>query len=404
MNNPVQNILNPFIMMNNGLLFACIGLFCISCQATEQKPAYPYTLVDAQATQETKALFANLKKISATHVLYGHEDDLAYGVKWENEQGRSDVKEASGSYPAVYGWDLGDLAQIDKADNLDGVDFDNMKQWIKEGYQRGGVITLSWHMNHLGTEGDTWDTTRVAHRLLPDGDLHNEFNAMLDRFASFVSDLKADSDQQELIPVIFRPYHEHTGWWFWWGSESTTVEEYVSLWRYTVEYLRDVKQVHNLLYAYSPNSLSEFDSYDDYWEKYPGDAYVDILGFDDYFTLQGRYGHEDGVAALGEHLSWLASQARDRNKIAAITETGLEGMTDPTWFTQKLLKAIQYSEDSKQIAYVLTWRNAQEWTKEGHFYAPYQGHSSASDFRSFREDGFVLFEDELPDMYTLTGF
>ena len=86
-------------------------------------------------------------------------------------------------------------------------------------------------------------------------------------------------DKGTLIPVVFRMYHEHTGAWFWWGSKQCTPEEYKQLWIMTVEYLRDKKNVHNLLYAYSP---SETKNEAEYLERYPGDEYVDIVGYDCY--------------------------------------------------------------------------------------------------------------------------
>jgi hypothetical protein len=85
---------------------------------------------DSLATTETKALYNNLKELARTKVLFGHQDDLAYGVQWWEEPGRSDVKETSGSYPAVYGWEIGN---IEGDRNLDSVSFSKMKEWIREG-------------------------------------------------------------------------------------------------------------------------------------------------------------------------------------------------------------------------------------------------------------------------------
>ena len=68
-------------------------------------------IVDPLATKQTKALYQNLLQIKGQGILYGHQDDLAYGVKWTAESGRSDVKEVAGSYPAVYGWDISKIGQ-----------------------------------------------------------------------------------------------------------------------------------------------------------------------------------------------------------------------------------------------------------------------------------------------------
>lgn len=58
---------------------------------------------DPKATPETRALFRNLHCLTPRAILYGHQDDLAYGVSWWAEPGRSDVREVTGAYPAVYG-------------------------------------------------------------------------------------------------------------------------------------------------------------------------------------------------------------------------------------------------------------------------------------------------------------
>ena len=54
-------------------------------------------------------------------ILIGHEDDLAYGVGWKEEKGRSDIKDITGSYPALYGWDV---SKLGRPFNIDTVDFE----------------------------------------------------------------------------------------------------------------------------------------------------------------------------------------------------------------------------------------------------------------------------------------
>lgn len=349
--------------------------------------------IDTNATKETKALYYNLRELAKTKVLYGHQDDLAYGYSWWAEPGRSDVKEVTGSYPAVYGWEIGDLRQ-DKEVSLDNVNFESMKQWMKEGYERGGINTISWHMNHPVTDGSTWDRTPGVAAIIPGGEQHEKFKTWLDKFAGFVSDLKGNKG--ELIPVIFRPYHEHTGSWFWWGEDQTSVDEYVALWRFTVEYLRDEKGVHNILYAYSPDNQAGRE-FANYMKKYPGDDYVDILGMDDYGSMNQR-----DPAEFSKELAWLSEEAAKRNKIAALSETGVEGIPNPKWWTEQVLATFQADPGAKGIAYVLTWRNANyEREQRDHYYASYPGHPSAADMKAFRDNDMIVFEDELPDLYTL---
>ena len=334
--------------------------------------------VDPDATPETKALYANLKKISGNGLLFGHQDDLAYGVGWKEEEGRSDVKSVAGSYPAVYGWDI---AHIGAETNIDGVNFENMARWIQEGYSRGGVVTISWHMENPVTNTHSWDTTRAVSHIIPGGSLHEEYKAELDTVAAFFRKF-AD------VPVVFRPFHEHTGSWFWWGKGNTTAEEYVALWQFTVKYLRDEKKLHNLLYAYSPD---KFSSLEEYLEFYPGDDFVDILGVDDYHGLTNTETAHETV----KRLHAITDLAEEKDKVAAITETGAESIPIADWWTNVLLNTILTDEKTKRVAWVLVWRN----DNEKHHYAPYPKHPSAGDFVRFREHPHVLFEDDLPDMY-----
>jgi mannan endo-1,4-beta-mannosidase len=345
---------------------------------------------DPEATQETKALYANLKRLAPDAVLFGHQDALAYGVKWKVEEGRSDVKDVAGSDPAVFGWELGDLEK-GNAENLDGVNFENMKRWIKRGYDEGGVITISWHMNNPVSGGNAWDTTRAVYAILPGGEKHEMYRTWLDAFAEFDGDLQTESGQP--IPIIFRPFHENTGSWFWWGGAHVTAEEFVRLWRFTVDYLRGQKGLHNLLYAYSTDVFRDKEHY---LEHYPGVDYVDVLGYDDYQALRT----DEGVPLMTMRLRELVEMAQEFGKLPALTETGLEGVPDPTWWTGRLLKAIEADSLSRRISYALVWRNANEADIPGHHFAPYAGHASAADFVQFTADPFVLLVNELPDLYT----
>lgn len=86
-----------------------IGISCASkAQTTNTKPS----LADPKATVETKIMYKNLVTLVNKGILFGHQDDLAYGVNWKYEAGRSDVKDVTGDYPAVYGWDLSGLKKI----------------------------------------------------------------------------------------------------------------------------------------------------------------------------------------------------------------------------------------------------------------------------------------------------
>ena len=161
-----------------------IILFCLICGGKDEKPAYnshsaPSEIrsaiaddlpVDRQATKETINLYRNLKKLLKKGVMFGHQDDVAYGVNWKYEDGRSDVKDVTGDYPAVYGFELGHL-EADEPVNLDSVPFDKMKELISAAYERGGVITISWHLNNPLTGKSAWDPAPgTVASILPGGE------------------------------------------------------------------------------------------------------------------------------------------------------------------------------------------------------------------------------------------
>lgn len=362
------------LIIRSGLILL-VGFIALNpVNGQEVKPA------DPKASKKTKALYSNLALLAEKGILFGHQDDLAYGIGWKDQPGKSDVKDVGGSYPAVYGWDVSKIGQ--RPFNIDTVDFEKMKGWIIEGYERGGMITISWHMDNFATGGDSWDTDgRTVSKILPGGPLHADYVAKLDLFAQFLKDLKG-------IPVIFRPFHEHTGSWFWWGENHCTIAEYKRLWHFTVNYFRDNRKIHNLLYAYSTDV---FDTKEEYLERYPGDEYVDILAFDDYQSIKTLGQTQE----LANRLEIVGSLAAERNKVAALSETGLESIPIENWWTEILLPPLK-KEKSGRLAYVLVWRN---W-HTGHHYGPYPGQKSADDFRKFKQDAFTIFEDDLTDLYS----
>ncbi|HTE10084.1 MAG TPA: glycosyl hydrolase [Chitinophagaceae bacterium] len=339
---------------------------------------------DKKASPETIHLYNNLKKILSKGFMVGHQDDLAYGVNWKYENGNSDIKEVTGDYPAVYGWELGHL-ELDSSKNLDAVPFDKMKQFIATGYARGGVITISWHFTNALTGKSAWDATPgTVAAILPGGVKNDLYKSWLDKLAAFMLDLKGKAG--EPIPVIFRPFHELNGSWFWWGKNFCTPEELKQLYRFTVGYLRDTRQVHNLLYAFNTD---RFKDEEEYLERFPGDEWVDIIGFDIY---QRGKDNEQFIRDMDKSLSTLEKLAAEKNKIAALTEFGYGTLPDSTWWTKALLPAI----GMHKISYALAWRNAGK-SPQGRYeyYVPFKGEASAPDFIKFYQNERTLFQKDV---------
>lgn len=307
--------------------------------------------------------------------LFGHQDDLLYGHSWnatlddDLELSRSDVRDVCGGYPAILGLDLGGI-EVESARNLDGNYFELMRLAAIKHHERGGIVTLSWHLRNPLTGGDSWDVSsdRVVASILPGGEKHDEFVVWMDRAADWILSLK-DADGKQ-IPVLWRPWHEHSGGWFWWGRGHCTDAEYNALWQMTYEHFR-ARGIEGLVWAISPNYMEQ--DFEQWETRYPGDAYVDVIGLDCYAGED----REAYIRQMRAGLNSLRQMCARHGKILAVTETGQEGLPDPKWWTGALAPAIE----GFPVSYVLTWRNASD--RPTHFYAPYADHPAAADFKKW---------------------
>jgi len=315
------------------------GLLLFSILTCQAQPARALLPADPQAGPEAVKLFQRMMDLQKKGVMYGHQDDLMYGYTWWYEKDRSDIRDLVGDYPAVAGFELGHL-ELGHERSLDSVSFIQIREQIKIFHQRNGIITVSWHPDNPLTGRSAWDVSSklVVKSILPGGENHAKFNTWLDLLADYFLTLK--SKDGRLIPFIFRPWHEHSGSFFWWGKNICTSDEYIQLWQYTVTYLRQ-KGLHNILYAYNTDRVLTLD---DYLEGYPGDEYIDMLSLDMYDRGPAYFGELDNAMAFVSH------NAGVRNKLCALSECGGAGNT---WFSESLLNVLK----KYPVSYILNWRN-----------------------------------------------
>jgi enterochelin esterase-like enzyme/beta-mannanase len=337
-------------------------------------------MVDPLATSETKALFANLWRIQQQGVMFGHHDYPSYGIGWRGDKDRSDVKDITGDHPAVYSLDMHRIN-------------DTKIEQIKAVYKRGGISMLVWHQNNPLTEvpnaeypiGTSWDNTKVVDQILTEGSGMNlKYKRILDDVANALHKMKDDTGKP--IPVIFRPLHEHTQAWNWWGSKATTDEEFIGFWRFIVHYLRDVKSVHNVIYAISPQMDEVYpDAQSRLLYRWPGDDYVDFLGMDCY--------HGRNTRAFISNLKAISELSVYLGKPVGVTETGLENNHTRDYWTKDILMPLT----DYPVSMVVAWRN----DNPNHAYGPYPSDVSANDFKVFHQNRFTLFEKDIPNMYKM---
>ncbi len=369
--------------MRQILLAILLGVvLCSSCSSS-------------QGTTPRQQLLNRLSAINEQGVMYGHQDDPFYGISWQWETGRSDTKELVGDYPAVMGFDLGGIELGDEA-NLDSVPFSLMRSEICNHYRRGGIITISWHPRNplLGTtawvERDTLeynsngglDPKTTVRSVLRGGEKEEFFHLWLERVGDFLCSLK--DDKGEPIPIIFRPWHEGNGSWFWWGKNLCSAEESIALWTLTQDYILS-RLPESIVWAYSPNLQGNYTE-EEWLERYPGDERVDIIGEDAY-----QWGTEEAfVADLHADLKLISAIAQERGKLVALTECGFQNSPDATWWTRVFRPIIEQYD----VLYFLPWRN---WHAE-HFGASRDA-ATADDFARWAEDEHLLFLNDIKDIH-----
>lgn len=343
---------------------------------------FEHKLTDAEATYGTKALYNNLLAVQKSgKFIFGAQDATSSGYGWNDDSGVGDIERVTGKKPEIYCWDFSVIANPKSADYQQEIE--KVRRLTCQAFYEGGIISYCWHAINPITGGSFYEVgDSVVRKILPGGPNNAEFKAMLNQIAEFDRTLIGKNGEQ--IPVIFRPWHEFDGDWFWWGKKYCSAEEFKNLYKYTVTYLRDTCGVHNFLYAFSPDV--KFNSEAEYLERYPGDDYVDVIALDDYWDYRIE---EKDLGKAHSRIKIISDYARKSDKVAAISETGQNGLDDYTWFTGRLLESIfGKPEDNVNLAYVAVWRNSIEG-----FWTPYKGHPATEDFIRFLNDSRVIMAD-----------
>ncbi len=392
-------------------------------------------LVDENASDYTVKLAAYLEAVGRTDsVLFGHQNDTTFktGIK---SLSNSDTKDVTGSIAAVMGIDAlsltgNELAAAAWNDTL-AKRVAAVEAVMKEAAGQGAIITLSAHMpnfelidqrvkrslagtadpndsNSVGILSDGHynfsgytpgiSTGNIVSRIMPGQDLNYLYNDYLDMIAACAKSVEDDN-----ISILFRPFHEGTGSWFWWGRAFCDQEAFKNLYKYTVTYLRDTKGVHNFLYSYGPSSDAQNTA--EYALRYPGDDYVDMVGFDMYHSVPAV--GDNFIPGLIAELAIVADFAAQHNKLFAVTETGVAngsqallktGNARKDWFNE-VLDAVAPTTAS----YFLVWANFGESSS---FYTPYvtsrtatktKGHEMIDNFIDYYNDPRSVFANEMGD-------
>ena len=368
---------------------------CNSCKGdgpagpvTPEVQPVTLTIVDKDATPETKALYSNLWAIRDKGWIFGHQNDLLNGRKWQYEEGGSDTKAVCGDYPGIYAVDVASFM-----DGREGTSENPVKlRTIKEAYDRGMVIMACMHLNNpyngAAYADKLYNQDRPVAEILKTGSETNQrFNTWLDRLADLAKGLKGSDGVQ--IPVILRPFHEHGHEWSWWGNTACTQAEYVALWKYLADGMRS-RGVHSFLYAISPAINVKASGESDFLIRWPGDDYVDFLGMDCYIGINNT--------VFLNNLKLLKSVSDAKVKPCGVTEIGVEGFQNPDYWTENIAAPMA----GRKMSMLVTWSNKYDPMEQGKvYYSVYPGHPSEESFRTLYARPDTFFCEDLPDMYKM---
>lgn len=284
--------------------------------------AFAAPAADPQASAKTQAVLdyiTNLPNLSSNRVVSGQHTFMTDNLI-------QNIYNASGKYVGLVGVDY--FYQNNSSTNNQIIAWSNANS----------LITIVDHLNNPKTGGNAWDTnftdTDLVSMITNGTALNTTFKGVLDSIAAGLANLQSNN-----VVVLFRPFHEMNGNWFWWGGKTTT--NYKNLWIYTFNYLTTTKGLHNLLWVWSPITTLD-------WAYYPGAQYVDIVGADIYGSP--TVSQISGYSSLSTY-----------NKPFAITEWGpcdpSTGCTSPV-DVSPLIGSIK--TNMPKTAYWVNW--AQSWS------------------------------------------
>jgi mannan endo-1,4-beta-mannosidase len=307
----------------NTIFVFSLGLQVMASIARAGDMAEP---ANAKASAETRAVlnyFQGLSGTPARGVVSGQFADFGRSA---NLDLMTAISEQTRHWPAIIGVDYADFGKR-------GFETKHPNQTAIAYWKQGGLVTVSAHLyNPVNTNfgGMRSRNVDLASLLAPGTEAHQRWMQELDQLATGLKEL----DDAGVI-VLWRPFHEMNGGWFWWGAKDPAT--FIKLWRQMFDYFTVTKGLNNLLWVYSPNHGKNTAAY------YAGDKCVDLVGLDAYtdFVDQAHIKGYAEVAALPKPFGF--------------TEFGPHGSKDPPgdFDYTRLLSGIR--SDFPKACFFMSW-------------------------------------------------
>jgi mannan endo-1,4-beta-mannosidase len=265
--------------------------FLIAKRANAQQPLTDAEPVNPDATSEARVLLSQIAAISGRFTLTGQQN-FAHDLSRYSDR----VYDLTGKYPGIFGQDFG-FSDGDERNSFGGRTA--MVDEVERQHRNGAVIALTWHAARpIDNEPLTYEDNVLGRMtdcewnqlLTPGTNLYSRWVKQVDAIAGYLRWLQAAG-----VPVLFRPYHEMNGKWFWWGGRPG---EYGSaaLYRQLYDRYVNVHRLNNVIWVWNVNSPGEYAG--PIADYYPGLQYVDIVSMDNYGRFKRKY-YEHMLALAG---------------------------------------------------------------------------------------------------------
>ena len=315
-------------------------------------------LCNPDATEPAKKLYQYLLsqfgKVTLSAAMANHNG-------WSTDEAEF-MHGITGKYPAINTVDFMHLRWSKPLGNANWVDLSNTKileDWVAE----NGIVAAGWHWNVPKTEADKGNLNNYA--FYTDGNTvtarqavrttrweNKQINEDIDALSTILLSL-----QDKGIALLWRPLHEASGGWFWWGTSGAA--QYRKLWIYLYDRLK-ANGVNNLIWVWTCQGNDA--------DWYPGDQYVDIIGRDNYdnkdhSSIKAEF---DALAEISGH-----------KKMVTLSECG------------SIPNIYSMLDGGDMWSYCMPWNS--EYTES-------ETWQSADFYNEFMLSDYVITRDELPSL------
>lgn len=326
-----------------------------------EKYKYIAPLINPNATESTKRVFQFLIDNYGKKIITGQFSQGKDGAEIEA------IKSVTGKYPAIRGFDLARYSLTAQNHNEpDPKSIEAAINWWNE----GGIVSYCWHwlapIDEFKSGYGWWGSFYTSYTYFDLSKAYTDKSS--DEYKAIIMDIDIISTQLKRLqdagtPVLFRPLHESSGGWFWWGAQGKDAQ--IWLWKFMYDRMTNYHKLNNLIWVWNGQKAD--------W--YPGDDYVDIIGEDIYA------GDRNYTSQCQKFIQ--AQNCTTKIKIVALTENASIPDVD-------LLK-----RDFANWSFFSTWEGEYVLSGDGHSYS--EKSTEISMLKKMYDSVYAITRDELPD-------